>query len=125
MNEDALLKISQSDEEQRREFAINLLKEYSGDLYAGFRKLLSFFSAEQVLSIFDIKTIKSFFSDSNKPHEYKLFATLMDKDTNGTINYVLKHDDLFHEFFSLNDDFFSYDLDYGLSEVRNGRFGKK
>lgn len=115
MNEDIILeKINQYDEEQRREFAINLLKEYSGDLYAGFRKLLSYFSVEQVLSIFDIKTIKSFFSGSNKPHEYKLFTALMNKDVNGTISYVLKHDELFHEFFSLNDDFFSYDLDYEL-----------
>lgn len=103
-------------EDIKNKLSIGLLEEFKRDFYAGFRKMTEYFSIEQILYLCDVKTLKSFFVGENKPHEYKLFATLMDKDINKTISFALKDDELFHELFMLNDNFYSLfsNLDYDL-----------
>ena len=103
-------------EDIKNKLSIGLLEESKRDFYAGFRKMTEYFSIEQILYLFDIKTLKSFFVGEYKSHEYKLFATLMDKNINKTISFVLKDDELFHELFMLNDNFYSLftNLDYDL-----------
>ena len=100
----------------RTKLSIGLLEEFKKDFYAGFEKMTRYFSTSQILSIFDVKILKSFFTGENKGHEYKLFATLLDKDINWTIRYVLNNDEMFNELFRLNDDFYSLfpNLDYDL-----------
>ena len=93
-----------------------LLEESKRDFYASFEKITRYFSVSQILSIFDVKTLKSFFVGDNKDHEYKLFATLLGKDINKTIRYVLNDDEMFNELFMLNNYFYSLftNLDYEL-----------
>lgn len=100
----------------KRKKAIDMLKESKGDYYAGFRKISRYYSVEEMLLIFDIKTLRSLFNGNKKEHEYKFFVILMEKDANTTVSYVLQNDEMFDEMFKLNNNFYSMfgKLDYNL-----------
>lgn len=91
----------------REKLAIGLLEESKENFYAGFREVLRYFTPRQFISLYDARTLKSFFSGNLKNHEYKFFVCLLEKDFNGIINYVLSDDEMFNELFKINDNFYS------------------
>jgi len=93
-----------------------ILKYCKNDYYRYFEQVLNYLSISELLSLYDVETLKMYFSNDNKYHEYKLFATCMNKDANETIKYVLQNDEMFKEFFRISDYFYStfYNLDYDL-----------
>lgn len=84
---------------EKRNFALELLNDKKNDYYAGLRNIARYFSIEEMLQIFDYKTIKSIFGGTNSSHEYKLFVILMEKDANATVRYALQNDEIFDEMF--------------------------
>lgn len=115
LNEDARKSVLEN-EQIRNILGIKILKYSSGDFYRGFDEVLSYLKPSELLSLYDVKTLKEFFSSEYKHHEYKLYASCMNKNENDTIAYVLKNDELFKRFFSMNDYFYScfHNIDYPL-----------
>jgi len=90
------------------------LNEAKNDQYRYFREVMKYLSIKDFFQLYTAKKIKSFYSNRNNGEEYKLFVCLCEKNMNEVIDYVLKDDYMFKEFFRLNDYFYSMfcNLDY-------------
>lgn len=104
------------DERIKKIVGIGILEESTSDFYYGFEYILRYLKPSELLSLYDADTIKDFFKKDYSGHEYKLFASCMNKDKNDTIKYILSDEEMFKLFFSLNGYFYStfYNIDYDL-----------
>lgn len=101
----------------RKKLREGLLEESKCDQYHYYDKILNILSVKEFISLYDKKYLDSFFGgDYRNGDKYKFFASLCQKNFNETIRYLLNDDNLFDEFFSLNDSFCSLfdNLDYEL-----------
>ncbi|MBR2708584.1 MAG: hypothetical protein IKE90_04045 [Bacilli bacterium] len=108
--------LEKKDIDDKRNYALDIINKSNKDYYKAFRNIAHHFTVEEMMQIFDYKTIKNIFSGANSSHEYKLFVILMEKDANATINYALHNDKIFDELFKSSDKFYSMfsNLDYNL-----------
>ena len=85
------------------------------DYWAYFRRLLDFFSVDELLILFDEETLKGIFNDK-EGYKYIFYAALCEKNLNKTVECALKDDQLFSSFFKLSDRFYSLfsNLNYDL-----------
>lgn len=98
----------------KNKLTFGLLEESKGDFYAGFREIAEYFTVEQIFSLFDVQTLKKYFSERYKSYEYIFFVVLFEKDVNASIKYIIENDEMFDELFSIDQSWFFSDLNYDL-----------
>lgn len=123
---DILDKISSLKIEDRRQVFANdmiksvlregLLFESASNQWHYYRKILSKITPEEFLSLYNINFLKNYFANNNYGNISTFFAALCERDVNNVVDYVLKDDEMFKEFFKLSYTFCSLfsELNYGV-----------
>lgn len=116
--DDEKRKMFLNDERAIEKLRVGLLLESKRDPYYWYRLILQNLSVHEFLSLYDGEFIQKFFISDRSGAEYKLFVCLCEKDINTVIDFVLKDDLLFEEFFKEADNFYSIfsDLEYDKCE---------
>ena len=114
---DILDKISNLKIEDRRQVFANdmiksvlregLLLESASNQWHYYREILRKITPEEFLSLYNINFLKNCFANNNYGNISNFFAALCERNVNNVVEYVLKDDEMFKEFFKQSDSFFS------------------
>lgn len=75
-----------------------LLKESAKDEYPYYEKFMKALNVEDIFKIFDAEFIKHYYHNNRNQNEYRFFFTLLEKDINQAVEYLLKDETYFEEF---------------------------
>lgn len=92
----------------------DLLEDSSNDPYRYYEIAMKSLSIEEVFKIFDVGFLSAYFKKNRYQAEYIFFYTILEKDINGALKYLLSDDDYFEEFTRDIDRYSFMNLDYSL-----------
>lgn len=91
-----------------------LLKESAKDEYPYYEKFMKALNVEDIFKIFDVYFIKNYYRNNSNQNQYRFFYTLVEKDVNKTVTYLLNDDEYFLEFVKDMTRYSFTNLDYSL-----------
>lgn len=99
-----------SEIEQIRQSASTLLKKHNNDYYTSFDDLTNNYSVVQILSAFNLNTLKAFHAGSDDICD--MFLAMLKKDVDETFQFLLQDDEMFDKYFSLP--YFYHEVSYDV-----------
>ena len=91
-----------------------LLKESANDEYLYYKRFVNFLDIEEIFNIFDSEFIKEYYKKNKYQNEYRLFFTILEKDINKALEYILEDDKYILEFVKDIDKYDFSHLNYTL-----------
>ena len=91
-----------------------LLKESVNDEYLYYKRFVNFLDIEEIFNIFDSEFIKEYYNKNKYQNEYRLFFTILEKDINKALEYILEDDKYILEFVKDIDKYDFSHLNYTL-----------
>ena len=91
-----------------------LLKESANDEYLYYKRFVNFLDIEEIFNIFDSEFIKEYYKKNKYQNEYRLFFTILEKDINKALEYILEDGKYILEFVKDIDKYDFSHLNYTL-----------